>query len=71
MENSDVTSNETNIVLQIPNEVTEILADADLSSFENQVPTPMEMGKNFETIAVKNQKVGVILIKILEFQKLP
>ena len=52
MENSDVTSNETNIVLQIPDEVTEILADADLSSFENQVPTPMEMGKNFETIAV-------------------
>ena len=51
--------------------MTEILADADLSSFENQVPTPMEMGKNFETLTVQNQKVIFDLIKKLEFQKLP
>ena len=48
METSNETSNETNIVLQIPDEVTEMfhLGERDSSNYDEQVPTPMEMGKS-------------------------
>ena len=44
IESSNETSNETNIVLQIPDEVTDMFNLGDTG--EEHVPTPMEMGKS-------------------------